>query len=67
MKSDRKQAIHCYFNFMKLNKKWHSTHPMPKNATLDQRITWHLEHKKNCGCRDIPENLKKEIKKRKNS
>ncbi len=50
---------------MKLNKEWHLQHPMPTNATLDQRIAWHLEHKKNCECRDIPEKLKKEITKRK--
>jgi hypothetical protein len=30
----------------KLNREWHSSHRMPKNATLDQRIEWHLEHKK---------------------
>jgi len=51
---------------MKLNKEWHLTHRMPKNATLEQRIAWHLEHKKNCGCRDIPEKLKEEILKMKN-
>jgi len=50
---------------MKLNKEWHLKHPMPKSATLDQRIAWHLEHKKICGCRDIPEKLKKEIAKKK--
>ena len=36
-----------------------------KERNTDQRIAWHLEHKKNCGCRDIPEKLKKEIAKRK--
>ena len=50
---------------MKLNKEWHLKHPMPENATLEQRIAWHLEHKKNCACRDIPEKLKKEMAKRK--
>jgi hypothetical protein len=50
---------------MKFNKEWHLSHPMPKNAKPDQRIAWHLEHKKFCGCRDIPEKLKKEIAKRK--
>lgn len=52
---------------MKLNKEWHLANPMPKNATLEQRIAWHIEHKKNCACRDIPEKLKLEIKKRKKS
>jgi hypothetical protein len=50
---------------MKLNKAWHLTHRMPEPATLEQRIAWHIEHKKNCNCRDIPEKLKQEMKKRK--
>jgi hypothetical protein len=50
---------------MKLNKEWHLKHPMPKNPTLDQRIAWHFEHKKNCACRDTPEKLKQEMAKRK--
>lgn len=50
---------------MKLNKEWHLLHIMPKKATLDERINWHLQHKENCSCRDIPEKLKKEIAKRK--
>ncbi|MBK7438626.1 MAG: hypothetical protein IPI77_18180 [Saprospiraceae bacterium] len=43
----------------KLNKEWHQAHVMPKNASLDQRIEWHLQHRQHCGCRDIPEKLKK--------
>jgi hypothetical protein len=50
----------------KLNKEWHLNHPMPKNATLDQRIKWHLEHIKYCSCREIPDKLKAEIARRKN-
>ncbi len=49
----------------KLNKEWHLKNRMPEKATLEQRIAWHLEHAKNCGCRDIPEKLKEEMKKRK--
>jgi hypothetical protein len=41
----------------KLNKTWHSKHKMPARATLAQRIRWHLEHRKHCGCRSIPEKL----------
>jgi hypothetical protein len=38
---------------------------MPKNATTDQRIKWHLSHIKNCKCRnDIPSQLKEEMLKR---
>ncbi|HET9058068.1 MAG TPA: hypothetical protein VFN30_14580 [Chitinophagaceae bacterium] len=50
---------------MKLNREWHLTHPMPPNASLEQRIAWHIEHKKNCACRDMPEKIKIAIKKRK--
>ena len=49
----------------KLNKEWHLAHRMPKNATIEERIAWHIEHSKNCACRPIPEKLKVEIKKRK--
>lgn len=49
----------------KINKEWHLRHPMPKNATLDQRIEWHIEHSRECSCREMPESIRKEIKKRK--
>ena len=48
---------------MKLNKEWHLAHPMPKNPTQQQRIEWHIEHAKNCSCREIPPGLAKEIQK----
>jgi hypothetical protein len=50
---------------MKLNKEWHLAHPMPEKPTTEQRLAWHIEHARQCGCRDIPEKLKAEIKKRK--
>lgn len=47
-----------------INKAWHLNNKMPKNATIDQRIVWHLEHLKNCQCiTDVPEKLKEEMKK----
>ena len=49
----------------KLNKEWHLVHPMPKNATMEERNAWHLEHSKHCACRTIPEEIKAEIQKRK--
>jgi hypothetical protein len=49
---------------MNINKEWHVAHPMPKNPSIEQRIEWHVEHRKNCACRDIPPKLKVEIKKR---
>jgi hypothetical protein len=50
---------------MAINSDWHKKHVMPKNPTVDQRIVWHVEHAKECGCREIPPTLLKEIKKRK--
>ncbi len=47
---------------MKLNKEWHVKHPMPKNPTPEQRIAWHVEHAKNCACRDMPDSIKKALK-----
>ncbi len=49
----------------KVNKEWHDAHRMPLNPTLDERIAWHLEHHKNCGCREIPEKLKEQMKEKK--
>ncbi len=47
-----------------IDKAWHEANPMPPHATLDQRIAWHLDHAANCGCRDIPESIKQELKRR---
>lgn len=47
-----------------MNRAWHEAHPMPKNATLDQRVEWHLEHAKECACRDLPESVKAELARR---
>ncbi|MCB0719592.1 MAG: hypothetical protein KDD65_14180 [Bacteroidetes bacterium] len=41
----------------KLNREWHRANRMPKNPSMDQRIAWHLEHAKNCGCRSMPESV----------
>jgi hypothetical protein len=49
---------------MNINKEWHLAHPMPRNPSTEQRIEWHVEHTKNCACRDIPPKLKVELKKR---
>jgi hypothetical protein len=51
---------------MKINKEWHEKNKMPKNATFEQRVKWHLEHLKNCSCRtEIPSKLAEEMRKRK--
>lgn len=47
-----------------INKQWHETHKIPKYPTLQQRMDWHLEHAKNCGCRTIPDTVLREMEKR---
>ena len=40
-----------------LNREWHLNHRMPKNPTETQRIAWHVEHARHCGCRGIDEGV----------
>lgn len=47
-----------------MNKAWHDANPMPPNATLDQRVAWHVAHAAACGCRDMPESVKAELLRR---
>lgn len=49
---------------MAINKDWHLAHPMPKNATLDERLHWHLAHAAECGCREMPLSIRKELEAR---
>jgi hypothetical protein len=49
---------------MPINAAWHRAHPMPKNPTQDERIAWHVDHAERCGCRPIPESLRREIERR---
>lgn len=37
-----------------MNKLWHEMHLMPRAASMEERLAWHLEHAKNCGCRPLP-------------
>jgi hypothetical protein len=48
----------------KINKEWHEANPMPRPATMDNRIAWHLEHRRNCACRDLPVSILLELAKR---
>lgn len=50
---------------MKINKKWHLKNRMPKNATLNQRIQWHVDHARECACRPIPKNIQNKLLERK--
>ena len=47
-----------------MNREWHEAHPMPPDANLQQRIEWHIAHAAECGCRDVPETVKKALEER---
>ena len=40
-----------------MNAGWHADHPMPKPATVAQRLAWHVAHQRQCGCRPMPSGL----------
>ena len=48
---------------MALNKELHRENRMPPKATRAQRIEWHAEHAKKCGCREIPESIGQDVQK----
>jgi len=47
-----------------VNAAWHNQHRMPRNASLDERVAWHLEHREHCACRPVPAKLLAQIDKR---
>ncbi len=49
---------------MAINRTWYEKHRMPKNPSIEERLTWHKEHQKYCQCRPIPEKLLKKMKER---
>ena len=44
-----------------MNEAWHRKNRMPRNATMAQRVKWHKEHARECGCREMPESVRKDI------
>ena len=49
----------------RINAEWHEANRMPKGATLDQRVAWHLAHQQACQCRtDLPATIVAELKRR---
>jgi hypothetical protein len=47
-----------------INREWHEKHRMPPNATLEQRLAWHVMHAANCDCRKMPESIRHELEAR---
>ena len=52
---------------MAINREWHRAHRLPRNASKEQRIEWHAEHARECGCRPVPPDLRDEVARRKAS
>ncbi|MEC5384504.1 hypothetical protein VVD49_02155 [Uliginosibacterium sp. H3] len=48
----------------KTNRQWHEAHRMPRNASLEQRLQWHLAHAAHCSCRPMPASIVAEMKTR---
>lgn len=48
----------------RLNRQWHETHRMPRNATLEERLDWHVQHAANCNCREMPPTIKAQLEAR---
>jgi hypothetical protein len=47
-----------------LNRDWHQAHRLSPKAKLEERIAWHLEHAQACGCREMPESIKRALEQR---
>lgn len=47
-----------------MNSAWHKANRMPKNASVDEKVDWHRDHALNCGCRRMPEAIRKILEER---
>ena len=47
-----------------INRAWHLAHKMPRNASMEQRLEWHVMHAANCNCRDMPDSIRRELEAR---
>ncbi len=43
---------------------WHAAHRMPANASLNERVKWHVDHAAHCACRPMPTMVVAELKRR---
>jgi hypothetical protein len=48
----------------KTNARWHAAHRMPRNPSLEQRVSWHVAHAAHCACRPMPATVVAELKRR---
>jgi hypothetical protein len=50
-----------------MNREWHRNHRLARNASKEERIAWHREHAKTCGCRPPPGSIAADLRKRQRS
>jgi hypothetical protein len=48
----------------KVNAAWHQAHKLARDASLDERIDWHVKHAAECACRPIPRSIQAELERR---
>lgn len=48
----------------RLNREWHLAHRLGRDASMEERIAWHIEHAANCLCRPIPAKVLVEMDRR---
>jgi hypothetical protein len=49
---------------MPINREWHALHKLGQKTKLEERLNWHLEHAANCGCREMPPSIRRELEAR---
>ncbi len=49
-----------------MNTDWHDEHVLGSNASMDERVQWHLQHRDKCACRPIPQDVQAVIDQRAN-
>lgn len=47
-----------------INAPWHAAHVLGQGAAIDDRVAWHLEHARECGCREVPRSVRDELARR---
>jgi uncharacterized protein YdhG (YjbR/CyaY superfamily) len=46
------------------NAAWHSSHRLPRGASLDERVRWHVAHARACACRPMPPSVRAKLDRR---
>ena len=46
-----------------INEDWHRAHPMPDHPSEAERLAWHADHARECGCREAPARFQKRLAK----